>query len=60
MPQLRFLSADEVEEVFLAYGRRWPVSSRLFAWLLGRPSPADIEASRQLATGLRAVAFRPR
>ncbi len=59
-PAQRVLTSDEVEEVVLAYNRQWPVGSRLFAWLLGWPSPADVAANRRLAAGLRAVAFRPR
>ena len=60
VPQYRVLPPEEVEEVLLAYNRRWPITSRMFAWLLGWPSPADVDASRRLAARLAAVAFRPR
>jgi deazaflavin-dependent oxidoreductase (nitroreductase family) len=59
VPEQRFLTPEEVQEVLLAYNRQWPVASRLFAWMLGWPSPADVAANRRLAVGLRAVAFRP-
>ncbi len=59
-PEQRVLTSDEVQDVLLAYNQQWPVASRLFAWLLGWPSPADVAANRRLAASLRAVAFRPR